>query len=64
VIRFVEKPDPDTALSYVRSGRFRWNAGMFVSQADVLIGHLREQQPRLHEGLTAIADAVGQHQPG
>jgi mannose-1-phosphate guanylyltransferase len=57
VVRFVEKPDAVTAQSYVSSGRFRWNASMFVSRADVLLDHLRAQQPRLHEGLTAIADA-------
>jgi mannose-1-phosphate guanylyltransferase len=57
VSRFVEKPDADTARSYVSSGRFRWNAGMFVSRADILLGHLGEQHPRLHEGLTAIAAA-------
>ncbi len=28
--RFVEKPDLKTARNYVRSGRYRWNAGMFV----------------------------------
>jgi mannose-1-phosphate guanylyltransferase len=30
---------------------------MFIARADVLLGHLREQLPRLHEGLLAIADA-------
>ncbi|MFD1824925.1 mannose-1-phosphate guanylyltransferase [Mumia zhuanghuii] len=57
VSRFVEKPDADTARSYVESDAFRWNAGMFVARADVLLRHLGEQQPRMREGLDAIADA-------
>ncbi|MCF7847885.1 MAG: NTP transferase domain-containing protein [Kiritimatiellales bacterium] len=29
-IRFVEKPDEETAKQYVETGRFFWNAGMFI----------------------------------
>jgi mannose-1-phosphate guanylyltransferase len=28
--RFVEKPDLETARSYIASGRFSWNSGMFL----------------------------------
>ena len=28
--KFVEKPNYETALDYVNSGQYRWNAGMFV----------------------------------
>jgi mannose-1-phosphate guanylyltransferase len=28
--RFVEKPNLETAIEYVNSGQYRWNAGMFV----------------------------------
>jgi mannose-1-phosphate guanylyltransferase len=57
VERFVEKPDQDTAARYLTSGDFRWNAGMFVARADVLLGHLARHQPPLYEGLSRIADA-------
>ncbi|MBW9204492.1 mannose-1-phosphate guanylyltransferase [Mumia sp. zg.B17] len=57
VTRFVEKPDLDSAREYLASGRFRWNAGMFVARADVLLEHLSHQQPRMREGLDVIADA-------
>src|SRR4051794_3465949 len=30
VEQFVEKPDRDTALGYLSSGQYRWNAGMFI----------------------------------
>jgi mannose-1-phosphate guanylyltransferase len=57
VTRFVEKPDRPTAAAYLSSGAFWWNAGMFVSRADVLLGHLARHQPLLFDGLSAIADA-------
>ncbi|MGZ8717997.1 MAG: mannose-1-phosphate guanylyltransferase [Aeromicrobium sp.] len=55
VSRFVEKPDAETAARYVDSGAFAWNAGMFVTSAEVLLGHLAQLNPELYEGLTAIA---------
>lgn len=59
VARFVEKPDEDTARSYLEAGTFSWNAGMFVARADVLLGHLERLQPHLHAGLEQIAAAWG-----
>lgn len=57
VSRFVEKPDAETAARYVDDGNFAWNAGMFVTSAEILLGHLAELRPALYEGLTAIAHA-------
>ncbi|MDX6278479.1 MAG: mannose-phosphate guanylyltransferase [Nocardioidaceae bacterium] len=55
VSRFVEKPDATTAAAYVSDGNHSWNAGMFVTRTDVLLGHLARLQPALHEGLQRIA---------
>lgn len=57
VARFVEKPDAATAERYVSGGGFLWNAGMFITRADVILGHLAELQPEMHKGLTAIAES-------
>lgn len=57
VVRFVEKPDEETARGYLRAGTFSWNAGMFVTRADVLLDHLARLQPTLHDGLRQIAAA-------
>jgi mannose-1-phosphate guanylyltransferase len=57
VAAFAEKPDAATARAYLATGRYRWNAGMFVVVADVLLRHLAAHQPGLHDGLVAIADA-------
>lgn len=52
--RFVEKPDLTTAETYVAGGSHFWNAGMFITRADVLLHHLERLHPDLHAGLTAI----------
>lgn len=57
VVRFEEKPEPDTAAKYLKSGRYLWNAGMFVMRTGVLLDILAELHPQLHEGLVAIASA-------
>jgi mannose-1-phosphate guanylyltransferase len=54
---FTEKPDSATAQQYLATGDYRWNAGMFVSRADVLLGHLEAQLPQLHAGLLELAEA-------
>lgn len=57
VARFVEKPDLLTAEKYVASGSHYWNAGMFITRADVLLDHLERLHPELHAGLEAIGGA-------
>ena len=53
-VSFVEKPDAATAAAYLATGRHRWNAGMFVTGAGVLLGHLRTRMPALHDGLRTL----------
>lgn len=57
ITRFVEKPDAATAETYVSSGSYFWNAGMFVTRTDVLLGHLERLHPSLHDGLIEIGRA-------
>jgi mannose-1-phosphate guanylyltransferase len=56
VEEFVEKPDAATAERYVEAG-WRWNAGMFVVRAGVLLELLAEHEPELAAGLRRIAAA-------
>ncbi|MCL2536881.1 MAG: mannose-1-phosphate guanylyltransferase/mannose-6-phosphate isomerase [Coriobacteriia bacterium] len=44
VIRFVEKPDHDTAVEYLSAGNFYWNSGMLVARADAILTQLEEAQ--------------------
>ncbi len=55
VREFVEKPDAERARVYVATGEYRWNAGMFIVRATVLLDLLAEQHPDLAAGLRAIA---------
>lgn len=54
---FVEKPDAQTARRYAYSGRYRWNAGMFIARADALLDQFRRHAPTLFDALRTIADA-------
>ncbi len=54
---FTEKPDETTAAEYLATGRYRWNAGMYVMRAAVLLRHLQRFQPTMHAGLLEIAAA-------
>ena len=47
VARFTEKPDQDTAQSFLDSGKFSWNSGMFIFQAGVALTELRTHAPDL-----------------
>lgn len=57
VAGFVEKPDEQTAVAYLATGEYRWNAGMFVVRAAVLLDHLAQQIPGLASGLREIGRA-------
>ncbi len=53
---FVEKPDVDTAAAYVASGEYLWNAGMFISRADVLLDQMAQSDPDLVAKLRELAE--------
>lgn len=55
VCRFVEKPDAVTAKRFFHSGRYLWNAGIFVFRGTTLLSLLARHQPALSQGLEAIA---------
>jgi mannose-1-phosphate guanylyltransferase len=45
--QFVEKPNFDTALGYLNSGQYRWNAGMFVWSFVTITQGLEKHQPEM-----------------
>lgn len=57
VADFVEKPDAKTASAYLKTGEYRWNGGMFVVKAKVLLDLLAHTKPELHEGLLKVGAA-------
>ncbi|MEN9519326.1 MAG: hypothetical protein RLZZ381_1914 [Cyanobacteriota bacterium] len=52
VIRFTEKPDRATAKSFIKTGNFSWNSGMFIFQAKVALAELAKYAPQLLQSLT------------
>ncbi len=57
VVQFVEKPSQDIAEQYLASGDYSWNAGMFVAPVELMLRHLKANEPELHDGLMEIARA-------
>ena len=53
---FVEKPDAETAASYLASGRYLWNSGMFVFRSDAVLAEARRHVP---EVVTAVEASLG-----
>jgi len=58
VERFTEKPDVATASTFVGSGRYFWNSGIFVWKVSRVLGEFRRLRPRLHAQLMAIQPAL------
>ncbi len=56
VKRFVEKPSVAAARSMMRSGRFLWNAGMFLIGTSTLEAELSRHCPRLLAALDKLVD--------
>ncbi|WP_296191867.1 mannose-1-phosphate guanylyltransferase [uncultured Microbacterium sp.] len=55
---FVEKPDLETAKTYFADSRnYLWNAGMFITRADVLLAEIEANEPELHAGIMELAEA-------
>jgi mannose-1-phosphate guanylyltransferase len=59
VNRFVEKPKLETAIQYLSSGKFFWNAGIFVFKVSVFLKAVEKYAPELFSGLLKIAETIG-----
>jgi len=59
VREFVEKPSAEVAEGYLATGRFRWNAGMFVVRPGVLLDLLGTGDPGFAAALREIAADPG-----
>lgn len=56
IAQFVEKPDLATAESYLESGDYLWNSGMFLLRADIYLAELERHAPLI---LAAAREALG-----
>ena len=48
VAQFMEKPNLDTAIKFLASGEYSWNAGIFVWKAADLIAAFAQHAPDIH----------------
>lgn len=46
---FKEKPDYDTATSYIKSGNYLWNMGYFVAPASVFLDKMQRYSPKMYK---------------
>ncbi|MGB5768716.1 MAG: mannose-1-phosphate guanylyltransferase [Crocosphaera sp.] len=58
VSRFTEKPNQETAESFIETGKFSWNSGMFIFRAGVVLGELEKHAPEILKPLQEKAQAA------
>lgn len=58
VRRFVEKPNRETAMGYLASGDYFWNAGMFVWRVPVVEAAFQAHAAELYAGLAKLEAAA------
>ncbi|WP_367896796.1 mannose-1-phosphate guanyltransferase [Enterobacter vonholyi] len=58
VEQFVEKPNLETAETYVASGEYYWNSGMFLFRADRYLEELKKYRPDILEACEKAMSAV------
>ena len=58
VVRFVEKPDRETAEKFIAGGNFWWNSGIFIWKAGTIMQALKEFTPELYAFATGYRDAA------
>lgn len=60
VIRFVEKPNYETAEQFLRTGEYAWNAGIFIWRVDRILEEIRRHVPTVSMVLDAVAAGLRQ----
>lgn len=58
--RFVEKPDSATAQSYLDSGEYLWNSGMFLLRADRYLEELESHAPAIAAACRAAMETAAE----
>lgn len=59
VLRFIEKPNEETAQKLIRTGDHSWNSGMFIWHVDTILNEINKQMPELSKELNVIESAWG-----
>lgn len=59
VDHFVEKPDMETAKTYLATEQYLWNSGMFIWKVSTILKNLEQYLPETYAGLLKIKNAIG-----
>ena len=62
VDKFREKPDLETAMSYIQQNNFFWNAGIFIWSVSTIVNAFRVYQPALSKIFEGLMDVYGTDQ--
>lgn len=60
VARFREKPNLETAKKFLKTGRFYWNAGIFVWQPETVLSAFGKYAPKTNDLLKEFEKAIGE----
>ena len=52
VLRFTEKPDLQTALSFLKEGNYLWNAGIFIWRAKSILKAFKNLLPAMYDKMS------------
>lgn len=55
---FTEKPNIVTATSFLASGNYTWNSGMFIWKAEQAMYEFKRQQPDMYESFVELSDLI------
>lgn len=58
VLAFAEKPNLETAKSFIEAGDFLWNSGMFIWRVDTILKEIKKYLPDLFYGLEEIKASI------
>ncbi|MCQ4295831.1 mannose-1-phosphate guanylyltransferase/mannose-6-phosphate isomerase [Pseudomonas stutzeri] len=61
VAQFVEKPDEVRAQSYLESGDYFWNSGMFLFRASVFLEELKKHDPDIYDTCSLALERSVKH---
>jgi len=62
IAEFVEKPNEATAFSYLESGEYHWNSGMFCFQAGSFLEALKRYAPDVYRAVERVWEATDKSQ--
>ncbi len=55
---FVEKPNRQKAIEYISTGRYLWNAGIFIFKAERILSEMKRLMPETFDAIMKTVDLI------